>query len=87
VGKRLSVRVSDGTRRAVTRLAGVRGRSESDVVREAIEEYVARHPAEVHPYDLLKDVIGIVEDGPTDLSVKTGDKVRRMLRDRNPAKR
>ena len=87
MGKRLSVRVSERTRRAVTRLASVRGRNESQVVREAIEEYVARHPAEVRPYELLKDVIGIVQDGPEDLSVETGEKVRRVLRDRHRAKR
>jgi hypothetical protein len=48
------------------------------VVREAIEEYVGRAPAP-RPYDALRDVIGMVEDGPTDLSVRTGEKFRAIL--------
>jgi predicted DNA-binding protein len=84
---RVSVRVTDGTRKAVARLARAKGRTESDLVREAIEEYVARNNVEVRPYELLKDVIGMVEDGPTDLSVRTGDKARRMLRERRRPKR
>ena len=86
MGKRLSVRVSDGTRRAVARLARARGRTESELVREAIEEYVAQRPPEARPYALLEDAIGMVGDGPTDLSVKTGEKVRRMLLSRAHSK-
>jgi hypothetical protein len=56
-------------------------------VREAIQQYVARSRAELTPYEVLKDVIGIVKDGPTGLSVDTGGKVRQMLLRRAKAKR
>jgi predicted transcriptional regulator len=49
MGRMLSVRVSDRTRREVARLARASRRTESAVVREAIEEYVARTPA-LRPY-------------------------------------
>jgi hypothetical protein len=78
MGRMISVRVSDSTGREVARLARTRGRTESAVVREAIEEYVGRAPAP-RPYDALRDAIGMVEDGPTDLSVRTGEKFRAIL--------
>jgi hypothetical protein len=34
---------------------------------------------EVSAYDLWKDAIGMVDDGPRDLSVNSGAKARRML--------
>ncbi len=79
MGKMLSVRVSDRTQRAVARLARARGRTGSAVLREAIDEYLARHPAEVRPYDAWKDVIGMVKGLPSDLSERTGEKVRKLL--------
>ncbi len=79
MGKMLSVRVSDRTQRAVARLARARGRTGSAVLREAIDEYLARNPAEVRPYDAWKDVIGMVKGLPSDLSERTGEKVRKLL--------
>lgn len=83
MGRMISVRVSEKARRDVARLARASGRTESAVVREAIEEYVGRTPAR-QPYEALQDVIGMVEDGPTDLSVRTGEKFRAALLARAP---
>jgi hypothetical protein len=85
VGRMISVRVSERTRREVGRLARASGRTESAVVREAIEEYVGRTPAP-GPYEALRDVIGMVEGGPTDLSEKTGEKFRALLLARRAAR-
>ncbi len=79
MSKMLSVRVSQRTQQAVARLARARGRTGSAVLREAIDAFLAKNPAEVRPYDAWKDVIGMVKDGPTDLSERTGDKVRQLL--------
>ena len=78
VGRMISVRVSDQTRREVARLARASGRTESALVREAIEDYVGRAPAAA-PYEALRDVIGMVEGGPSDLSLRTGEKFRALL--------
>jgi predicted transcriptional regulator len=43
MGEMMSVRVGAKARRAVYRVAKSSGKTQSDVVREAIEEYVARH--------------------------------------------
>lgn len=83
MNRMLSVRVSEKARRKVARLARARGRTESAVVRDAIEDYVERTPPP-RPYEALQDVIGMVEDGPTDLSVRTGEKFRAALLARAP---
>jgi predicted transcriptional regulator len=75
----MSVRLGDKARRAVYRIARATGRTRSDVVREAIEEYVAKRPAPESPYDTWKDVIGIAKGLPADLSEQTGEKVRKSL--------
>ena len=78
VSRMISVRVSEKARRDVARLARATGRTESAVVREAIEDYVGRTPGR-GAYEALRDVIGMVEDGPTDLSERTGEKFRALL--------
>ena len=78
MGRMISVRVSEKTHGEVARLARTTGRTESAVVREAIEEYVDRKPP-VRPYEALRGLLGIVQDGPTDLSERTGERVRKLL--------
>lgn len=82
--KMMSVRVGAKAQRAVYRLAKATGRTQSDVVREAIEEYMAKHAPGEGPtmYDAWKDVIGIAKGLPSDLSERTGEKVRRLLEER-----
>jgi hypothetical protein len=82
----MSVRVSDKTRGEVERLARASGRTESAVVRDAIEHYVKRTPPP-RPYEALQDVIGMVEGGPKDLSEKTGERFRALLVTRRAARR
>ena len=86
MNRMMSVRVSEKARREVARLARATGRTESAVVRDAIEDYVGRTPPP-RPYEALQDVIGMVEGGPTDLSEKTGEKFRALLLARRAARR
>ena len=53
----------------ITSLAQKRGVTRSEIVREALAEYIARGPEEKtgSMLDLTKDIIGTV-DGPSDLS-------------------
>jgi len=78
MARMLSVRISEKTRRAVARRARASGRSASAVVRQAIEAYVGRETEEA-PYPALRHLVGFVEDGPSDLSERSGDKVRALL--------
>ncbi len=77
--KAVSVRLNDKTRRSVARLARARNRSQSDVIRDAIEAYVEKMSLEVRPYDAWKDVIGIAKGLPNDLSERTGERFTKML--------
>ena len=86
MSRMMSVRVSDKTRGEVGRLARASGRTESAVVRDAIQHYVERTPP-ARPYEALQDVIGMVEGGPKDLSEKTGEKFRDLLLARRAARR
>lgn len=56
-------------RSRVERLARTNGTSEADIVREALEEYLAAHEGDTC-YDRAERVglIGCVEDAPPDLS-------------------
>jgi hypothetical protein len=86
MGRMISVRVSERAHREVARLARATGRTESSVVREAIEAYVVGEPPAT-PYESMQDVIGLVTDGPTDLSEKTGEKFRALLLSRAKRRR
>jgi len=85
----LSVRVGAKARQAVYRLAKASGKSQSDVVREAIAEYVAKQSSLETPtaYDLWKDVLGIAKGLPPDLSQDTGEKMRLLLEEKRAKRR
>jgi predicted transcriptional regulator len=79
MGKMLNVRLDDETHRKVARIARASRRSKSQVVREAIAEYASGRDSERTAYDVWKDVIGIAQGLPDDLSRRTGDRLARML--------
>jgi predicted DNA-binding protein len=78
----LTVRIDTKTERLIERLARTRGRTKSEVVREAIgvlaKQTEGRDKAD-RPYEAIRDLIGIVQGGPPDLSVQTGKAFRRLL--------
>jgi metal-responsive CopG/Arc/MetJ family transcriptional regulator len=78
----ISIRLDDKTRRTISRIARAKGRSQSEIVREAIQAFVRDDASEVPPYDQWKDVIGIIKGGPPDLSERTGEKFTRLLLER-----
>jgi predicted DNA-binding protein len=78
----LTVRVDAKTERLIERLARKRGRTKSEVIREAIgvlAKKAEEQEQSERPYDALRDLIGSVRGGPPDLSVRTGDRFQRVL--------
>lgn len=69
--QRLSVRLPDHIQKQLQLLIRRTGRTESDLVREAISEYCEKQQAEPSCYDVAKQAgfLGCVEGGPDDLSV------------------
>ena len=82
----LTVRVDPKTERLIQRLARMRGRSKSDLIRDAIG-ILAKQEQEQdrmeRPYEAVQDLIGSLRGGPPDLSMQTGNRFRRMLQDRH----
>jgi predicted DNA-binding protein len=67
---RLSIRIPDQLQDDLQQLASLIGKSESEIVREAIEEYCARNGSGASCYDLAKQAGWIRRAGnlPKDLS-------------------
>ncbi|MBI1735510.1 MAG: ribbon-helix-helix protein, CopG family [Candidatus Rokubacteria bacterium] len=81
-----SVRLDPETERLVARLSRRTRRTKSQVIRDAIAtvaraEEASRPPSKT-AYDALEHLIGVTRGGPHDLSVRTGDKFRRLLVER-----
>jgi len=83
----LSIRVDQRTRRSLARLARQSRRSQSAVVREAIDAFVAKAPAVLRPYDAWREVLGSADSGIGNLSEQTGAKFRDALIARKSAAR
>jgi len=68
--RRLSVRIEPGLQSSLRERAVLAEKSESVIVREALETYLAAVPEEVSAYDLALQagVIGCAKAGPRDLS-------------------
>ena len=84
-----SVRLDQRMVNKLTRLAVQSHRRVSDVVREALEVYMAGpEPAEdaMNPYDQIAHLIGRVDSGRT-RSVGTGKAFAALLRERRRARR
>ena len=84
-----SIRLDQATVNKLTKLAARSRRPVSDVVREAIELYVASPEPEedtMTPYDRMAHLIGRVDSGTT-RSVDTGRKFAALLQGRRRARR
>jgi hypothetical protein len=72
------------------RLARKRRQTKSEVIRDAIgvlAKQEEKGTEKKRPYDLVAHLIGCVKGGPRDLSVRTGEKFRRMLVERGRKRR
>lgn len=67
---RITIRVSESLVKRLKKHAGMKRRSESALVREALETYLGESPASSSAYDLAKEagLIGCVRNEPSDLS-------------------
>ena len=77
----VSVRLDPKTEELVNRLARKKGRTKSEVIRQAIrvlaEGQEGKKPS--RPYDAISHLIGCARGGPRDLSEQTGIKFRQLL--------
>ena len=75
----LTLRLNHATRQRVERIARRKGTTASQVLRDAIENWVEREDNPGSAYDRVKHLIGVVEGGDTALSAKTGKRLTQQL--------
>ena len=78
----VSVRLDPKTEELVTRLARKKGRTKSEVIRQAIRVLAEGQDAgkkPLRPYDAIAHLIGCAPGGPRDLSEQTGEQFRHLL--------
>ena len=68
--QRITIRISESLGKRLKKQAGTRRRSESALVREALESYLGEASTSSSAYDLAREagLIGCVRRGPSDLS-------------------
>lgn len=69
--QRITIRISESLVKRLRKHAGIRRRSESALVREALESYLGEASTPGSAYDLAREagLIGCVAGKPSDLSV------------------
>jgi hypothetical protein len=79
----VSVRLDTKTERALDRLAKTTGRTRSELIRQAVAVLEKESALPVpSAYEALSDLLGCARGGPADLSTRTGDRFRQLLRER-----
>lgn len=70
--QRITIRIPQSLSKRLKKQAGMKGRPESEVVREALESYLGQSSTPGSAYDLARDagLIGCVRGAPRDLSTK-----------------
>lgn len=78
----ISIRLDAQTASKIDRIIARTGKKKSEIVREALADYVAeidKQSKSARPYDLAADLIGSIDSGGMQLSTNGGRKVAEML--------
>lgn len=78
----VSLRLREKTQQKVARIARRKKVTPSALMRQAIDELIEREEAVCRPYDLMKDLIGIVNGGDPTRSTWSSRKIAKLIRKR-----
>ena len=78
----LTLRLDEKTRKRIARIARRKRLSTSEVVRQAIEAWAEQHAPVTSPYEVVKDLLGVVHGGNPKGSVQTGRRFTKLLKQR-----
>lgn len=78
----LTLRLDEKTRKRIARIARRKRLSTSEVVRQAIEAWAERHEPVTAPYEVVKDLLGVVHGGNPKGSLQTGRRFAKLLKQR-----
>jgi Arc/MetJ-type ribon-helix-helix transcriptional regulator len=76
----LTLRLEKKIRLRIARIASRRQISTSEVIRQAIEAWVERQEPIAAPYEVMADLIGVVNGGNPKRSTETGRRFREILK-------
>jgi len=79
-----SVRLDEASEEALAAAARARKVSRAVILREAIAEYASVAGRESTPFARMSPLIGVIENGPGNLSERTGERFARLLDARRP---
>ena len=79
-----SVRLDDELEKKIRAMAEKTRVSKSEIVREALTEYLEAREAEERPYDLGRDLFGRFGSGESDLSTTYKARIKEKLHESNP---
>ena len=82
----LTLRLDEKTRQRIARIARRKKLSTSEVIRQAIEAWVDREEPTASPYELIKDLIGVVHGGDPKRSEQIGRKFTEAMKQRRNRK-
>ena len=75
----LTVRLPDDLEAEVDRLAATEHRTKSEIIKDALRNYVASHAQRHSSYELGEDLFGIGESGVSDRSATYKQRLKRRL--------
>ncbi len=79
----LTVRLPDDLEAEVDRLSTTEKKSKSDIVKDALREYIAAHKDCRSSYNLGKELFGIADSGHSDLSGTYKQRLKDRLREKH----
>jgi hypothetical protein len=82
VASPLTLRLDEKTRQRLARLARRKHLSTSEVIRQAIAAWADRQEPVTSPYEVIKDLIGVVDGGNPKRSEQTGRSFTAVLKRR-----
>lgn len=75
----LNVRLNSDLEKKLQQYAEVTDRSKTDVVKEALVEYLTKHTVEKSAFGLGEDLFGVATDGDENLSATYKSKLKKKI--------
>ncbi|TVR67525.1 MAG: ribbon-helix-helix protein, CopG family [Spirochaetaceae bacterium] len=76
----VTVRLTPEIESEIDRIASVEKKTKSDIVKEALKEYINVHANVGSAFKLGEDLFGVSESGDTDRSISYRDRLKEKLR-------
>jgi len=79
----VTVRLPSELEMEIDRIASTEKKTRSDIIKDALREYLASHREQYSSYDAGEDLFGVVSSGDSDRSVTYKQRLRGKLREKH----